>query len=88
MEPLKKESAVNEVERIVLLAKASPTVRVYRLAGYTWIQIAEYKTCNPLGLSTRQLQRIYSGPAMYDFDVLKRVASGLDREPAKPKPPV
>jgi len=71
---------------MIALAGASPSVRVWRRAGYSWDHLSRFKACNPLELSARQLQRIYDGPSAYNFDALRRIASKLDREPAKPKP--
>jgi len=66
---------VNDIEKILLLCAAGPVVRMMREGGASWQFIAYKmrKTANPLGLSPRQLQRIYEGPQRYRFDVLKRV---------------
>jgi len=67
---------VNEVERIMALAEAGPVIRMLRDGGTTWDEIATKfkKRANPLGLSPKQLYRIYEGPKRYSFDALKRLA--------------
>lgn len=66
----------NELQRVLILARAAPAVRLYRDGGSSWREIIRRapKTCNPLGLSERQLMRIYEGPEKYDFDILRRYA--------------
>lgn len=70
---------LNEIERIVALAAAGPAIRMMRDGGTSWDDIAtkQRKTCNPLGLSARQLSRIYEGPNRYTFDLLRKVAKSL-----------
>jgi len=72
---------VNEVERIIALCEAGPAIRMLRDGGTTWPEIASKfkKRCNPLGLSPRQLARIYEGEGSYRFDNLRRLANKLPK---------
>jgi len=71
---LRASLPMNEVQRIIALASAGPVVRLYRDGGRSWDEIAKLKTANPLGLSPRQLSRIYEGEDRYKFDLLRRMA--------------
>lgn len=71
---------MNEIERIVALMRAGAAIRMYRDGGVSWHDISKnVKTCNPLGLSPRQLSRIYEGDGRYRFDRLKRFVSSSGR---------
>lgn len=70
---------LTELERICALAAASPCVRFYRDGGRTFEEIAQLKCCNPLGLSRRQLSRIYEGEDALRFDSLRRAVRDLDK---------
>lgn len=74
-------SPVNDLEKIVALAAAGPVVRMLRDGGVSFEEIAVKckKTANPLGLSARQLYRIYEGPERYDWDCLRKVVRKLPR---------
>jgi len=71
---------VNQLDKIAALLKAAPAIRLYRDGGLTWAEICQKapKTCNPLGLSTRQIQRIYEGGDAYSWLHMKHVVDGLD----------
>lgn len=70
---------MNDLEKVIALTRAAPVVRMMRDGGTTWEDIAykQKKTANPLGLSPRQLARIYEGPGAYRFDNLRRLAKRL-----------
>lgn len=70
---------MNEVDRVIALCAAAPVIRMMRDGGTSWEDIAfkMKKTANPLGLSPRQLARIYEGPGAYRFDNLRRIAKAL-----------
>lgn len=70
----KKRTPLNEIARIVALAKAAPYVRECREKGHSWDVLQHLSLCNPLKLSHRQLARIYDGPGAYEFDSLRRIA--------------
>lgn len=66
---------MTEIERIVALIRARPVIRMLRDGGVSWDDIARKfrRRANPLGLSSRQLRRIYEGEGS-SFDDLRRVA--------------
>lgn len=68
---------LNELERICALSAATGRVRFWREGGRSWDEIAKIKSANPVGLSPRSLERIYSGPGKYDFDSLRRAVRKL-----------
>lgn len=69
---------MNQVDRLLALVEARAPIRMLRDGGTSWDDIATKfkKRCNPLGLSPRQLRRIYEENAN-EFDKLKRVAKKL-----------
>lgn len=71
---------MNEVDRLLHLVSARPVIRMLRDGGTSWEDIAVKfkKRANPLGLSPRQLRRIYHENGN-QFDKLKRVAKYLAR---------
>jgi len=77
----RKARNLTELDRIVSLAQAAPLVRYWREAGRTWDEIVLLATANPLGLSKRQLARIYEGPGAYEWDNIRRAARSLDKLP-------
>lgn len=68
-----KNRALTEVDRLIALIEATPVVRFWRDGGRTWDEIVKLKRANPLGLSKRQLQRIYGDESQKGFDKLRRV---------------
>jgi len=74
-----KTVTTNEITRILRLAAAAGPIRLYRDGGLSWADIVRRapKTCNPLGLSERQLSRIYEGKDRYRFDILKKTVSDI-----------
>jgi len=71
--------SLNELDRVLKLLSAQPVIRMLRDGGRSWEEIAFKfkKRGNPLGLSPRQLARIYEGPDAYGFDSLKKVVKRL-----------
>jgi len=71
----------NEIERIVALIRARAVIRIYRDGGYSWEEIIKKapKSANPLGLSPRQLSRIYEGEDAYQFDKVARAVLSMDK---------
>jgi len=69
------ERTRNEIDRIVALIRARAVIRIYRDGGYSWEEIMKKapRSANPLGLSSRQLMRIYEGDDAYEFDKICRV---------------
>lgn len=76
---------MNEVDRIIALCEAGPVIRMLRDGGTSFEDIARKfkKRANPLGLSPRQLSRIYEGPDAYSFDKLRRIARELPDKRAR-----
>lgn len=68
---------MNDLDKVIVLTEAAPRVHNARQAGKSWKDVAASKRCNPLTLSSKQLQRIYDGPSRYRFDNLKRLAKKL-----------
>jgi len=79
MEPAEKKTsvAVTELERIVKLAAATHHIKRRRGLGWTWERIAQAAYCNRLGLSPRQLARIYEGEDAYSWDLIRQAARAL-----------
>jgi len=71
---------MNELERVCALLRAAPVVRMLRDGGVSFedMAIKNPKTANPLGLSPRQLARIYEGDDSYSFTRLRDAVRRLD----------
>lgn len=63
------------IDRLCKLIESGPAVRMLRDGGVSWDDIATKfrKRCNPLGLSARQLRRIYEEDRQ-GLDKLRRIA--------------
>jgi len=80
--PNTKRKTLNQVERIAALLRAAPVVRMMRDGGTSWEDLATKmrKNANPLGLTPRQLSRIYEGPDAYRWSVLKSALHHAETE--------
>jgi len=78
------EQKRDEISRICALIRARAVIRVYRDGGYSWEEIAKKapKSANPLGLTPRQLSRIYEGEDAYRFDTLVRTVTAVSKSGA------
>lgn len=72
---------MNEIDRIVALIQAGPVIRMLRDGGTSFEDIAKKfrKRANPLGLSARQLYRIYESPDRYGFDKIREVVRNMPK---------